>query len=142
MDFAWGWFTLAAVLVMVEIISPTFYFIWPGMAAGVVGVIAILAPDLGFDVRLIIFAVLTCAFAWGWKIWLKKHPTKSDDEHLNNRAAQMIGQTGMVIEEIKGGKGRVQIGDSAWLAKGSDCPAGTPVKVLSVEGTVLVVSKN
>ena len=42
-------------------------------------------------------------------------------------------------QAIVGGRGRVRIGDSSWIAEGPDLPAGTRVRVVAVEGVVLKV---
>jgi len=141
MELYWGWFTLAAVLIIVEVVSPTFFFLWPGMAAGCVGILAMLFPAMGFIPRLAIFALLTALFAVGWRRYLKKFPPRSDDPNLNQRGAQLIGKTGIVIEAIVNGRGRVRIGDSTWIAEGPDCPEHTPVTVENAKSTILQVKK-
>ncbi|TAH37754.1 MAG: NfeD family protein [Alphaproteobacteria bacterium] len=137
----WGWFTLAAILIIMEVVSPTFFFIWPGIAAACIGVLAIISPDMGLTPRLAVFAILTFVFAAGWKAYIKKYPTQSDDPNLNNRAAQLIGRTGIVIEAIKDGRGRVRVGDGAWIAEGPDCPEQTVVTIESAQSTTLRVRK-
>jgi len=141
MELYWGWFSLAAVLIIVEVVSPTFFFLWPGMAAICVGILAMVAPEMGFTARLAIFAVLTAAFAIGWRYYLKRYPAQSRDSDLNQRGVQLIGQTGIVLEAIVNGRGRVRIGDSTWIAEGPDCPEHTPVTVESAKSTILQVRK-
>ncbi len=135
----WGWFTLGAVLIITEIVSPTFFFLWPGLAAICIGILTFFAPDMGFTARLAIFGILTFVFAVSWKMYGKKNPTKSDDPNLNDRAAQLIGKTGVVIEAIKNGKGKVRVGDGAWIAEGPDCPEQTVVKIEGAQSTILRV---
>ena len=80
------------VLVGLEIISATFYFLWPGMAAAIVGLVLYVVPDLGQNMQLICFAVLAVLSTALWKrfapaSWTttEPHPT------LNRRAAQYEG---------------------------------------------------
>ena len=52
----------------------------------------------------------------------------------------MIGVRGVVAETIENGRGKVNFGDSIWLAKGPDLINGTPVVVTDVNGTVVTVA--
>ena len=63
----------------------------------------------------------------------------SDAPSLNVRAEQYVGRSTTVTVPIQGGRGKVKIGDSSWLAEGADAAAGTRVKITGVNGTVLVV---
>ena len=64
----------------------------------------------------------------------------SDAPNLNVRGAQYVGRMVTVEEPIRGGRGKVRVGDTVWQAEGADAPAGTRVKVTGVRNTVLVVS--
>ena len=52
-----------------------------------------------------------------------------------------MGKTYTVVEAIENGQGKIQVGDSVWLAEGegADCPVGGSVKVIDSRGNVLVV---
>ena len=63
----------------------------------------------------------------------------SDRPLLNRRAEQFIGQRYTLETAIVGGKGKVRIGDSPWLAEGPDLPAGAEVEVVGVDGTTVKV---
>ena len=51
----------------------------------------------------------------------------------------MIGKTGVVLDEITGGHGRIKIGDGTWRVTGPDLPPGTKVKVVDQMPGGLVV---
>jgi inner membrane protein len=51
----------------------------------------------------------------------------------------MVGEIVTVVEAISSGQGKVQIGDSPWLAKGSDSSVGSKVRIIRVDGTTVVV---
>ena len=63
----------------------------------------------------------------------------SSDPLLNNRTGRLVGQTGTVTLAIAGGEGRIRHGDSEWLARGPDLPAGERVRITGFEGGTLVV---
>lgn len=74
-------------------------------------------------------------------VWARTMGNASDEPALNRRGHQLIGRTGVVVEAIEHGRGRVRVGDGHWLAEGSDAPVGTVVDVRDVVGTTLVVSQ-
>jgi membrane protein implicated in regulation of membrane protease activity len=51
----------------------------------------------------------------------------------------MVGRRVVVVEPIVNGRGKVKVGDGAWLAEGPDVAAGTEVEVVAVDGTTLKV---
>ena len=54
----WGWWIFALVLFGIELLAPGVFFLWLGLAAVVVGFIAFVLPDLGWQMDFIIFADL------------------------------------------------------------------------------------
>ena len=61
------------------------------------------------------------------------------DDERPRRAADRRERGG--DQAIEGGRGRVQRGDSEWLAKGPDAEPGTRMRVSGHEGAVLVVER-
>ncbi len=68
-------------------------------------------------------------------------PRSSDLPDLNVRGAQYIGREFVVAESIKGGRGRIRVGDTLWQAEGEDAPEGSRVRVKSANDTVLMVER-
>jgi membrane protein implicated in regulation of membrane protease activity len=134
----WGWFILAILLACLEIAAPGAFMIWLAGAALATGLLTLL-PGVGWEVQLAVFALLAIASVVGGRSYLARHPTPSADELLNRRAARLVGELVTVVEPIRGGEGRVQLGDSPWLAAGPDMPAGARARILRVEGSRLHV---
>ena len=65
--------------------------------------------------------------------------SRSDQPHLNARAAQLVGRTVTLVEPIEGGIGKVRCDDTLWQVEGIDLPAGTTVRVVGAKGMRLVV---
>jgi membrane protein implicated in regulation of membrane protease activity len=141
----WNWFVVAVLLLALETVVPGVHFLWFGLAAAAVGIIAIalgaadLATGFGRPVQVIVFAVLSVATVFFVRRWTNPAHTASDLPDLNARAAQYIGRTFVVVEPIAGGRGKIKVGDSLWAAQGPDSPAGAQVKVTAAQGTVLIV---
>jgi membrane protein implicated in regulation of membrane protease activity len=112
---------------------------WAGVGAGLVGGWQITQGDrsgwwlVGAGAAMLV-ADVVIDFVWA-------HPsvTKSDQPDLNRRAEQLIGRVLLLEEAIEGGRGKVRVGDTLWLAEGSELPAGTRVKVTGVRRDALLV---
>ncbi|PXV58141.1 hypothetical protein SAMN04487785_105300 [Dyella jiangningensis] len=135
------WWILALVLIAVEVILPGYFMLWIGIAAGVTGVVVLAAPDMSLLAQALVFAVL--AFLSCAAYWYGLRPRLMRDEPgsalLNRRGEQKIGQRYVLAEPIVHGRGKAKVGDSLWLVRGPDLPAGSMVEVVGVDGTTLVV---
>ena len=54
----WNWFVVAVSLLVLETIVPGVHFVWFGLAAVVVGILA-LASGMGWELQLVIFAIVS-----------------------------------------------------------------------------------
>src|SRR5688500_18372053 len=113
----WSWFILALASAALA----------TGMLTLVLG--------LGWELQLVAFAVLAIASVLWGRNYLRRNPPHSTNETLNRRGERMVGEVVTVIEAIEGGEGRVQVGDSPWLAPGPDMPAGSRARNRSVDGS-------
>jgi hypothetical protein len=89
--------------------------------------------------QILIFALFSVASIAAWRFYLVKHPTRSDQPRLNRRGEQYIDRTFTLSEPLENGQGRIRVDDSTWKIHGEDCPAGTRVRVVGVDGVVLQV---
>lgn len=134
------WLALAALLIGIEMVMPTQYLMWPGVAAGVVGLASFLLPmSLPFEAG--IFAVLSATLATVSHYYLPKTGSSAFFK-LNQRTDQMVGRFAVVLDDFRNGQGAVTVGDTRWSAQsadGSNYIAGTRVAVVSAESTLLTV---
>ncbi|HRY08090.1 MAG TPA: NfeD family protein [Hyphomicrobiaceae bacterium] len=137
---SWNWFVAAVVLFILETIVPGVHFVWFGIAAVIVGIVA-LATGIVWQWQIIIFAIVAMATVFVVRRYASSSSAKSDEPDLNVRGAQYIGRIFTVVEDIRQGRGKVRVGDSIWHAEGEDVAAGTRVKVVGVDGTALVVER-
>ena len=135
----WHWLVLGLLLMLAELILPSTYFLWMGMAALAVGVLSWLIPGMSFDVQTILFAVLSVSAILLGKRYFKRHPIKSDRPMLNVRGAQNIGRIATLHEPIINGVGKVHLDDTLWKVVGPDLPVDARVRVVAVEGISLRV---
>lgn len=134
----WAWLIAAAILFVLELISPGIFFMWFGVAAAVTGLI-VFRYDLDWQWQLVSFAVLSLVTVLFANKYLRRNPLESDRPLLNERAVQLIGQSFDLLDPIVNGRGSVKIGDTIWRVEGPDLPKGVRIKVTGADGTLLKV---
>ena len=45
----WHWLIAGVVLIVLEVFAPGAFFLWLGVSAGVVGLILVMFPDMGWE---------------------------------------------------------------------------------------------
>lgn len=135
---AWNWLILAVALFCLEVVVPGVHFIWFGVAAVVVGLLA-LATGVVWQFQLVAFAGVAIATVFLVRRYARPDVVRSDLPNLNERSHQYIGRLVTVAEPIVGGRGKVRIGDTVWQAEGPDMPAGAAARVIGTNATVLRV---
>ena len=136
----WHWLIGGIVLIGAEALIPGTYLLWPGIAAFVTGMVAYMAPGLGWEIHAGIFAALTVVAAVaGRKLYGRLKEPAGDAPLLNKRAAQLVGTIHTLDTPILDGYGRMRLGDTTWKVSGPDLPTGAKVTVLGADGIVLKV---
>lgn len=138
LDAHWWWLLAAALLALIELIAPGIFSIWIAAAAAATGLV-VMATGLPLAFQLALFALLSMAAVYAGRRWYDRNPVASSDPLLNDRTARLVGQTVTVVSAIRGGEGRVKVGDSVWAASGPDAEEGARVRVTGSDGTCLRV---
>jgi len=138
----WYWWVLAVAFLGLEILVSGFFFLWLAVSGFVVGVLAWLLPAMSFEMQLLLFSLLAIVTVMAWRRYAAgRSPASSDHPLLNRRGAQYVGRTFDVSEAIVNGQGKIKVDDGLWKVRGEDCPAGSKVKVVAVNGTVFEVER-
>jgi len=137
----WHWWILAGVLLILELTSPVFVFLWLGFAAAAVGFLLLVFPSIPVEAQLVLFGILSVVAVLAWRRYREIHPPQSDQPLLNQRGQQYTGRFFTLDQAIVNGVGKVEVDDSSWRVKGPDLPAGTRVKVTGVDGVVFIVTR-
>ena len=138
-DPAVGWLVLALVLGGAELLAPGVFLVFLAIAAAATGAICWAMPDLPLVAQLGSFGVWSAVSVAIGRRWYRDYPAETDDALLNDRAARLLGSVVTVADPIVQGRGRVTLGDSVWLARGPEADVGTRMRVIAVEGSVLVL---
>lgn len=135
----WHWWILAGVLLILELTSPMFFFLWLGFAAVAVGLLLLVFPGLSVETQLVLFGILSIIAVVAWRRYRETHPPESDQPLLNQRGQQYTGRVFTLDHPIVNGVGKIEVDDSTWRVKGPDLAAGTRVRVTGVDGVVFIV---
>ena len=136
----WYWWVAAIVFIGIEVFAPGVVFLWMGVSATFVGFLVLAVPSLDWRYQFMVFALLSMATALSWWSYRRRRPApESDQPTLNRRGSQYIGRTFTLAEPIVNGQGKLKVDDTIWKIEGSDLTEGTQVRVVGVEGTILVV---
>jgi len=135
----WHWLLAGVLLLILEVFSPGVFFIWIGIAAGLTGLLLWLAPGISWEWQMLAFALFSVLAVAAGRYWFARRAIESEQPLLNRRGEQYVGRIFTLTEPVVNGQGKVRVDDSTWKVRGADCPAGTNVRVVAVEGTVLLV---
>jgi len=134
----WAWLAFGLILAAAEMAIPGVFLIWLAGAAIITGLTAMFVP-IELPLQIVVFAVLAVVAVFLGRRYLQNNPILEADPKMNRRGARLVGEVATVSQAIRDGSGRVHYGDSEWLAKGADVPAGSRVRITGSDGAVLLV---
>lgn len=134
----WLWWIVGLLLLGLEVLAPGTFFLWFGLAAIVVGTLAIMI-DMPWQLEIVLFGLLSVASVLVGRTYMRRQGSEGDEAGLNRRGARLVGREFVLAAPISGGQGSVRVDDSVWRVSGLDCPAGTRVRVVGIDGSALVV---
>jgi len=135
---AWNWLIFSVIFFIFETFIPGVYFIWFGVAAALVGVIA-LSVDITWQWQFVLFGSIALLSVLVVRQYAHLQFAAANDSQLNERGNSYVGRVVEIEDAIVGGRGRARVADSIWSVEGPDMPAGSKAKVLGSKGTVLIV---
>ena len=95
---------------------------------------------MAWESEVLIFATLAIlAVAGSWRVVSRSWAVKSDQPHLNERSAGLVGRSFLLSQAIVNGSGKITYQDTLWDVDGPDMPKGSRVRVTGVEGLRLQV---
>ena len=135
------WLIIAGICFLIEIFTITFLMFWPGLAAVIAMILALL--NVPTTAQVIVFAVLSILLLIFTKPLTKKLFKSSNVE---TNANSIIGKKGIVQADINNydTTGKVKVEGELWTAITDDSEiikAGEQITVLSIDGVKLKVKK-
>lgn len=138
---AWNWLIFGFLLMALELLAPGIFLFWLGLAALLVGLLALLL-DPGWQVQILLFALFAVAAVPLWRRMARGGDAEAHaaDPFLNRRTDALVGREFTLERPIEGGVGTVRIDDTVWRVFGPDTPAGSRVRIVAADGVKLTVA--
>ncbi len=149
MDLAWWhWMVLGLALGLLELAVPSFFIIWFGLGALLVGVAMLAAPGIAFSGQVMLWTAASVAMT---VLWFKVF-RREDGKTRSGQADEALGEIGVLVRAVEPlgvssprGDVRFQkpvMGSDVWPCLADEAiAAGERVRVLAVDGQILKVGK-
>lgn len=141
----WYWLVGGVLLILLELVIPSFFVLWFGLGAVLVALLMLLAGDLSLTTQLLIWAAASVAMVI---LWFKVFRPDQHKTLVGTADGAVIGEVGLLVgavEPFQRGKVRFQrpiLGAEEWACMADAAiAAGERVKVVSVEGNYVKVTK-
>jgi len=133
---------------LLELFVASFFVIWFGLGALLVGMAMLLIPTMAFSTQILLWTVASVAMAALWFKVLRKDPGKT----RSGQADEVLGEIGVLVRAveplgIESARGEVRfqkpvMGSDVWPCLADEAiAAGERVRVLAVDGQMLKVGK-
>ncbi|MDP3437971.1 MAG: NfeD family protein [Azonexus sp.] len=141
----WTWIVGGILLMLVELAITSFYIIWFGLGALLVGLLMLFMPDITLTAQI---AVWTLASLVMVVLWFRVFKQSRHKTLVGTSEGEVMGEIGLLVGAVapfERGKVRFQrplLGSDEWVCLADAAiAAGERVKVVAVEGSYLKVSK-
>lgn len=139
----WHWIILGVLLILFELVIPSFTAMWFGLSAIAVGAVLWLEPNLAGSYQVLIWGVLSGVLTI---IWFRIFKPKKGHHHAVKEEVE--GEMGLVATLASGNRPGVVrfstplLGEDEWPYKSEETlEVGQQIKVINVENNILIVVK-
>ena len=141
----WTWVVGGIALILAELAIPSFFIVWFGLGAILVGLLMLVIPDLSLTAQLAVWTVASLAMV---VLWFRVFKQSFYRTRIGTADGGVIGEIGVLVSAVapfERGRVRFQrplLGSEEWVCL-ADSPiaAGERVRVMAVEGSYLKVGK-
>ena len=141
----WTWIVGGIVLMLAELAITSFFVIWFGLGALLVGLLMLLMPELSLTAQLATWTLASLAMV---VLWFRVFKQSEHMTLVGSAEGEVLGEIGLLVGAVapfERGKVRFQrplLGSEEWVCLADAAiAAGERVKVVAVEGSYLKVSK-
>jgi membrane protein implicated in regulation of membrane protease activity len=142
----WYWIIGGIFLILLELIVPSFFTLWFGLGALLVGLLLFVAPGFPLAGQILLWAIASVAMT---VYWFRVFSRIRNKTRIGTAEGDVIGEIGLLTADtapFKRGKVRFQrpiLGAEEWTCTSdTEITTGTRVKLVSIEGSVLKVTRN
>ncbi|MBI5792918.1 MAG: NfeD family protein [Rhodocyclales bacterium] len=144
----WHWVVIGLGLGLLELFVASFFVIWFGLGALLVGVVMLVIPAMAFSAQILLWTAASVAMTVLWFKVLRKDAGKT----RSGQADEALGEVGVLVRAveplgIESARGEVRfqkpvMGSDVWPCLADEAiAAGERVRVLAVDGQILKVGK-
>ena len=133
----WEWLAAGLALCAAETLLPGVFLLWIGLAAMATGGVLLWTP-LTLPLTLLAFGAFSIFFMLLGRFIYGTLARTEAQPFLNQRATGLIGTQYTLDQPIVDGQGRIRVQDSIWQVRGPDAATGEKVRVVAVEGGVML----
>ena len=142
----WYWLIFGMILILSELLIPSFTVFWFGLGAIAVAIIYLITPMRSLTVQLLIWSVTSILFTFLWFKLFKPHMVNRTRSRLSKEA--IMGESGFVIKApVNGQPGVVRFsipfqGSDEWpFICENQVKAGDQITIKDVFGNTLIAKK-
>jgi membrane protein implicated in regulation of membrane protease activity len=141
----WTWVVGGIALILAELAIPSFFIVWFGLGAILVGLLMLALPPLSLTAQLAVWTVASLAMV---VLWFRVFKRSFYRTRIGTADGGVIGEIGVLVSAVapfERGKVRFQrplLGSEEWVCLADAAiAAGERVRVVAVEGSYLKVCK-
>jgi len=139
----WQWIAGGMLLILLELAIPSFFIIWFGLSALLVGVVMLLAP-ISLAAQFTLWGLTSGAMVYFWFRYFKN----PDRTKAGIAKEAFLGESGLIVKEVSElAKGQIRfqkpiLGSETWpVIADETIPAGERARIVDVMGQTLKVSR-
>ncbi|MBY6187894.1 NfeD family protein [Marinobacter hydrocarbonoclasticus] len=137
---AWHWLVLGLVLLGLEALGSGGFLLGAAAAGILLSLLLWIWPELSWSSQLMIFAVSAVVFTVIYWRGFRRFNQASEQPTLNDRAAQLVGRSWVLAQDLPAGESKVQVGDTLWRVRCEQpLSVGTRVQVSGSDGMTLLL---
>ncbi len=140
----WHWIVGGLVLIVAELAIPSFFIVWFGLGALIVGLTLLALPGLSPTVQVALWTLTSLAMV---ALWFRVFKPNLHKTRIGLAEGEVLGEIGLLVTAVapfERGRVRFQrpiLGAEEWVCLAdSAIAAGERVKVVAVEGSFLKVT--
>ncbi len=141
----WTWVVGGIALILTELAIPSFFIVWFGLGAILVGLLMLALPHLSLTAQLAVWTLASLAMV---VLWFRVFKRSFHKTRVGTADGEVVGEIGVLVSAVapfERGRVRFQrplLGSEEWVCLAdSAIAAGERVRVVAVEGSYLKVGK-
>jgi len=141
----WYWIVGGVILILLELVIPSFFVLWFGLGALIVGLLLLIAPGFPFAGQILLWTIVSVVMT---VLWFRVFRRIKNKTRIGTAEGDIIGEIGLLTVDtapFKRGKVRFQrpiLGAEEWpCISEAEIAIGTRVKLVSIEGSFLKVTQ-